>query len=48
MQKYSKDEKLIQLEINQGPYSFGENDINKFYAFPFCETSTSVEPPIQS
>jgi hypothetical protein len=42
--KYSKRDRLIQVGLGTGQ---GENDVSKFYLFPFCESSTAVEPPIK-
>ena len=38
----------MQLQVNECSLSFGENDINRFYTFPFCDTATTVDPPITS
>ena len=34
IEKYSKKERLIQIAVNKGEIS-SENDINRFYVFPF-------------
>ena len=47
LDKYSKDEKLVQIAVNPSQINT-ENDINRFYVFPFNETVTNVEPPIKS
>lgn len=47
MEKYSKNERLIQLAVNSLAESF-DNDINKFYVYPFVPTAVVSESPLKS
>ncbi len=42
LDKYSKEERLIQIGLTET----ADNDINSFYPFPFCDSTTNVEPPL--
>ena len=36
IEKYSKEDRLIQIAVNSGAQLSSENDINRFYVFPFA------------
>jgi hypothetical protein len=43
LEKYSKNERLIQISLADTT----DGDLNSFYPFPFCQSTTSVDPPLK-